>query len=138
MELLLNLIWVTLGMGAFLIFMRCYPQSSLKGLPYSRALLALASVLLLLFPVVSASDDLHPAQALMEEASKRIPQFASPLQASSDTSTTTMLPILWMLALSLLFALTTWQPWRPVEVGRHALSGYRLGSCGRAPPSFLN
>jgi hypothetical protein len=138
MELLLNLIWVTLGMGAFLIFMQCSPQSSLKGLPYGRALLALASVLLLLFPVVSASDDLHPAQALMEEASERIPQFASPLQSSPDTSTTTMLPILWMLALSLLFALTMWQPWQPVEVSRYTLSGFGLRSRGRAPPSLLN
>lgn len=138
MELLLNLIWGTLSMGAFLIFLRCHPQSRLKGLPYLRALLALACVFLLLFPVVSASDDLHPAQVLMEEASRRIPQFASALQISHDTSSTPMLPMLWMLALSLLFGLTMWQPWRPVEVGRYALTGYRLGSRGRAPPPFGN
>jgi len=138
MELLLNLIWVTLGMGAFLIFLWRYPQSGLKGLPYLRALLALACILLLLFPVVSASDDLHPAQALMEEASKRIPQFASPLQTSPDTSSTPMLPVLWMLALSLLFALTMWRRWRPVEMSRYALSGFELRSRGRAPPAFGN
>ena len=131
MELLLNLVWFTLGMGAFLIFPRRRPQSSWERLPYRRALLALACVLLLLFPVISASDDLHPTQTLMEEASKRIPQFASPLQFSRTASMLPMLP-----ALSLLFTLTMLRPWQPAEAKTHALSGYRLSPRGLAPPAF--
>lgn len=136
MELLLNLIWLTLGMGAFLIFVRCRPQSSLKRLPFRRALLALACAVLLLFPIVSASDDLHPTQAVLEEATKRIQHFASPLQLSHGSSAVPMLTM--MLALSLLFALAVWQPWRPLELKTHALRGYRLSPRGRAPPSFSN
>jgi hypothetical protein len=134
MELLLNLSWLTLGMAAYLIFLRCRTQSSLQSPPYSRALLALACVVLLLFPFVSASDDLHPTQAVLEEATKRIQQFASPLQFSHDSSATAMLPVL--LTLCLLLALILWQPWRPVEAETHALNGYRLSSRGRDPPCF--
>jgi len=133
MELLLNLIWLTLGMGAFFTFMRCRPQSKLSRLPYKRALLALACALLLLFPVVSASDDLHPGQALMEDASKRIQHFASWLQVSHN-SVIPMLPLL--LALFLLFGFTEWQPWQSIDSKSCALDGYRLFARGRAPPSF--
>ena len=136
MELLLNLIWLALGMASFLIFLRWRPQSSLANLPYRRSLLALACALLLLFPVVSASDDLHPAQALLEDASKRMQQLTSPLQPSHGSSATAMLPLL--MAPSILFAFSEWQPWRPVESKTHTLTGYGLFPTGRAPPRFAS
>ncbi len=80
MELLLNLAWVALALAAFSALLRSRSAKS-QGrhkLPYGKALLALTCVLVLLFPVVSASDDLHPAQAVLEEATKRIQQFAAP------------------------------------------------------------
>jgi len=134
MELLLNLIWLALGMGSLLTFLRHRPQSSLARLPYRRSLLALACALLLLFPVVSASDDLHPAQALLEEANKRVQQLTSSLQASHGGPATAMLPML--LALSILFAFSEWQSWRPLESKTRALTGYGLFPAGRAPPRF--
>jgi hypothetical protein len=135
MELLLNLIWVTLGMGAFLTLMWRRPQSSLGGLPYHRALLTLACVLLLLFPIVSVSDDLHPTQALLEEAPKRIQHFVSPLQAAHSSYSLPMLSML--LTLSVWCAPAAWQLWPPLESSTHALSGYRFSSHGRAPPAFV-
>ena len=131
MELLLNLIWLTLGMGSFLIFLRRRPQPARRL--YRQEVLALACALLLLFPVVSASDDLHPAQALLEEASKRVQHLATPLQISRS-SAVPMLPFL--LALSAWFVLTVRQPCRPIELKSRARSGYRLSARGRAPPSF--
>jgi hypothetical protein len=77
MELLLNLIWVALAIGSFVVFTRRHQLTS-DGTVYWRSLLTLACVLLLLFPIISASDDLHPTQALMEEATKRVLHLASP------------------------------------------------------------
>ncbi|MGB8886872.1 MAG: hypothetical protein WCC87_09115 [Candidatus Korobacteraceae bacterium] len=136
MELLLNLVWFALGMAGFLIFIRSSPRSNRQSVSYRRSLLALACVLLLLFPVVSASDDLHPTQTLMEEASRRISPHASVLRLSHDRSTTPLVPPLLSLVVSLLLALTMWQPWQPVETKTRSLSGYRLCSRGRAPPAF--
>jgi hypothetical protein len=131
MELLLNLIWLTLGIGAFLIFQHRQPHSCRERLPYRRGLLALACALLLLFPIVSASDDLHPTQALLEDATRRIQHFASPLQISHNSHA----PMLLLLVtLCLWFALTVQQKRQPVQSKTHALSGYCLRARGRAPP----
>lgn len=138
MELLLNLIWLALGIGAFVIFLRRRPRSGLDQQPRRRALLALACALLLLFPVVSASDDLHPSQALLEDATRRIQQFSSPLQLSHSGSVIPLWPILPALALALGFALAAWQPWRPLELPTEARRGYRRSLRGRAPPLFSN
>ncbi len=137
MELLLNLIWLALAMGAFLVFLRRRPHSGLDQLPHRRALFALACALLLLFPVVSASDDLHPTQALFEDANRRIQHFTSPLQLSHrDCATDPISPM--PLALSSFLALIAWQPWRPLESRTQALRGYRRSLRGRAPPFFSN
>ena len=87
MELLLNLIWLTLALGAF--WPSCAASAPLPGwrkIPYRRSLIALACVALLLFPVVSASDDLHPAQAVVEEASKRVQLAVAPLHLLRTSS----------------------------------------------------
>src|SRR5271169_265690 len=80
MELLLNLVWMIVALVALSAFMRRrHKFGATPRVPYEKALLALACVLVLLFPVVSASDDLHPTQAVLEDASKRIQQLAAPL-----------------------------------------------------------
>jgi hypothetical protein len=64
MELLLNLAWLLLALPAYWLWRRGTPAfSSLQ------CLLALACVLVLLFPVISASDDLHAMRAEMEDSS---------------------------------------------------------------------
>ena len=66
MENLLNLCWLLLGVAA-LVAWHC--QASRSG--HGRPLVALLFVLALMFPVISASDDLHPAAQAMEDSSKR-------------------------------------------------------------------
>src|SRR5437899_11749021 len=81
MELLLNLAWLLLALPA------CWLWRDFRGTPPGRrftsmqCLLALGCVLVILFPVVSATDDLHVMRTEMEESpiGKR-----SLRQASSD------------------------------------------------------
>jgi hypothetical protein len=64
MELLLNLAWLLLALPAYWVWRR-----SVRRFSSLQCLLALGSVLVLLFPVISASDDLHVMRAEMEDSS---------------------------------------------------------------------
>ena len=67
MELLLNLIWLLLALPAIWIWRRepCQSSRSIRVHHF----LVLGCVLILLFPVVSASDDLNAMRPEMEESS---------------------------------------------------------------------
>ncbi len=134
MELLLNLIWVALAMGSFAVFMR-RRQSTRDGTVDWRSLLTLACVLLLLFPVISASDDLHPTQALTEEATKRVQHVAFPQNFSTGNSAPQMLLVL---VLGWLLALVKLQPLTVLESAPCRLDGHRISSDGRGPPARCN
>jgi hypothetical protein len=75
MELLLNLLWLTLVLPGIWMWRRESVQSR-HGRQFRRIrpLLLFACVLLLLFPVVSATDDLHALRQEVEESgpSKRL------------------------------------------------------------------
>ena len=64
MEVLLNLVWMLLALPAWWLWRRRahHPEAG----PW-QCLLALACLLVLLFPVISASDDLSAVRAEMEE-----------------------------------------------------------------------
>jgi len=68
MELLLNLLWLLLAMPAFWLwhYSRTAPERRKSG-PF-HAFLALGCLLIILFPVISATDDLHAMRAEMEES----------------------------------------------------------------------
>jgi hypothetical protein len=69
MELLLNFLWLMLAVPAFLIWRRQPPCLRGRGEPHHpRSFVLLGCLLVLLFPVVSASDDLHTASAEIEES----------------------------------------------------------------------
>src|SRR5579872_5902662 len=74
MELLLNILWLLLAVPAF--WMWQHPRGNGEGTHACgplRALALLGCVLLLLFPVVSATDDIHAIRPEIEESqSKRI------------------------------------------------------------------
>ena len=70
MELLLNLLWLMLVLPAIVIGRRAPKCDRNSGhLHRSRSLVLLGCLLILLFPVVSATDDLHAMGVEMEEAS---------------------------------------------------------------------
>jgi len=66
MELLLNLAWLLLAMPAYWLWRRTDQQPARSSL---QCLLTLGCALVLLFPVVSATDDLHAMRPEMEESS---------------------------------------------------------------------
>jgi hypothetical protein len=83
MELLLNLAWMLLALPAYWLWRRDAGARVARRVSSLQCLLALGCVLVLLFPVISASDDLHAMRAEMEDSSisKRTVR-----QAGSDKS----------------------------------------------------
>jgi hypothetical protein len=133
MELLLNLVWITLALGAFCTFLRKRRACAWTArVPYITALLALSCMLVLLFPVVSASDDLHPTQAVLEDATKRVHQIVAPLQHAQGNSLTDTLPAL--LAIYLLCSLVALQSWQPISREARVIFRERAPRDGRSPP----
>jgi hypothetical protein len=136
MELLLNVIWITLALGVLWAFVSRRRSSVWTArVPYVKALLALAWGLVLLFPIISASDDLHPVQAVVEDTSKRVQQAVATVTLTPNSSSAVMIPML--LALHLLFALVALRRWRPSRAAVRVLDCERIPADGRAPPSFL-
>ncbi len=136
MELFLNLIWVWLAVLALFGFLRSRDLSGQLGVvPYRKSLLALACGVLLLFPVVSASDDLHPTQAVVEESSKRVQLAVAALHLQHTSPPLFLLPA--TLALCLMCALVVWYR-QPLALKALVLEGATAPSAGRAPPSYWN
>jgi hypothetical protein len=92
-ELLLNCLWLTLALPAIWIWRRERRSAGLAGYPYRcRSLVLLGCLLALLFPTVSATDDLHAMSLVMEESSpatrivKQSGGSKSPVWAGGDES----------------------------------------------------
>jgi hypothetical protein len=81
MELLLNLVWLLLMLPAYWLWRRGAGARLARRVTALQCLLALGCVVVLLFPVISATDDLHAMRTEMEESasSKR-----TVLQAASE------------------------------------------------------
>jgi len=69
MELLLNLAWMLLALPAYWLWRRDAGARRARRFSSRQGLLALGCALVLLFPVISASDDLHAMRAEMEDSS---------------------------------------------------------------------
>jgi hypothetical protein len=74
MEVLLNTIWLLSSVGAFVCWRRGRTAADPHDCRESNILaaLALACALLLLFPVISLTDDLHAEQYPMEDSSRSV------------------------------------------------------------------
>jgi hypothetical protein len=134
MELLLNLLWGALAVTAFCAVVRAR-QDCAGSLSVSifRTLLAVACVLILLFPVISASDDLHPTQNLFEDSSKRTQPTVAPL--THDVPAFGMLLVL--LTMALLFGPMAVQYAVLPATRARALCGVYAAIPSRASPLFL-
>jgi hypothetical protein len=136
MELLLNLAWVLLALPAYWLWRLDAGARVARRITPLQCLLALGCVLVLLFPVISASDDLHAMRAEMEEsASKRTVR-----QAGSDKNSA------WVNRLQGPASAVTNGAWLIApEVGRFEVSVVRWAPLarprvfcdGRAPPFSL-
>jgi hypothetical protein len=135
MELLLNLFWLALVVAAFgtLARMRraCAPTPGAKDV---KALLALSCILVLLFPIVSASDDLHPAQAVLEDATKRIQHGIVSVNLPLDHGFAALVPAG--------FVASAWSGLSPIgrlqsaDIPAHTLDRGHHRDAGRSPPSL--
>jgi hypothetical protein len=135
MELLLNLAWLALALLSLGIFIGRREETVRHSrVPHGTAFLALACALVLLFPVVSASDDLHPSQAVLEDATKRIQQMAAPQHHGNFGSSSSMAPAL--LVAYLLAALVVLQVWRSDPSEARVVSFAHKPISGRSPPSL--
>lgn len=74
MELFLNILWLALALGAFGLWSLGILLTRRRHCGPLPQLALLTCVLVLLFPVISATDDLHPIRTELEEStpSKRI------------------------------------------------------------------
>lgn len=89
MELLLNLAWLLLAIPAYRLWRNSTPGTRRHGFTSFQCLLALGCALVLLFPVISATDDLHAMRTEMEESpiSKRSIRQASGEKGPTSQST---------------------------------------------------
>jgi hypothetical protein len=142
MELLLNLAWVMLALPGYWLWRRSIEsrleqrRSEQRRFSSLQVVLALGCVLVLLFPVISASDDLHAMRAEMEDSSisKRAVR-----QAGGDRSPA------WVNRLQGATAATGVVRLVDPEVGRFEVAVVRVMPlarsgifyAGRAPPFFL-
>lgn len=135
MELLLNLTWLLLALPAYLLWRSCRSTPAARRFTAVQCLLALGCMLVILFPVVSATDDLRAMRAEMEESpvSKRsIGQSsgerfsASKCQAQPALAANTYCPVLFEQGWHVVVAVLITTPASPAFV-----------RSGRAPPQIL-
>jgi hypothetical protein len=90
MELLLNILWLALAVPAIWVWRRRPAYAATAWFGSWRPVLLLGCALILLFPVISATDDLHAMRPEMEEssASKRLLKQAGSAKASAWTHST--------------------------------------------------
>ena|SRR5579864_1659058 len=135
MELLLNLAWLLLALPAFWLWRGA--RSVPRGHKFSPAqcLLALGCMLVILFPVISATDDLHAMRNEAEEssASKRAIRQAS--QDKTSVWKCHSQPALAVTASSLILCDQVWQPLPTLASLAPASPAVRHS--GRAPPFTL-
>jgi hypothetical protein len=137
MELLLNLAWILLVLPAYWVFQRYAHARDARRVTSVQCILALGCVLVLLFPVISASDDLHAMRAEMEESSS---SKQAVRQATADKHSS------WVNRLQTPPATVASSGWLALsEIGRleiprvtvSSLAGADDSHAGRAPPFSL-
>jgi hypothetical protein len=131
MELLLNLAWLLLAVPAWWLWRGSRNARKFTSL---QCVLTLGCVLVMLFPVVSATDDLRAMRAELEEpqSSKRIVRAAANDKASLGHNRLLSSPAL--LASPLSFALKAERGNLPLGTPLGLLAAATALPPGRAPP----
>ena len=133
MELFLDLVWAVLAVGGILAVLR-KQTASREIVPgsHTREVIAVAVLVFLLFPVISASDDLHATQIILEDTSKRLCQATATSHAAQVV--TPIVSPLALLALYSLFTLIALRAQLPLAAAGRVLEGERIPHDGRSPP----
>jgi hypothetical protein len=133
MELFLNLLWLLLALPAYCLWRDSRDSRRNGGPSPLQCLLALGCVLVLLFPVVSATDDLHAMRAEMEESSKRGIRPASDKSNAAQSRWNN--PFVAVAAFSIVAPLN--ETWREFRVLQPLLVSAPFSvRPGRAPPAI--
>lgn len=90
MELLLNLAWLLLALPAFWLWRDARTMPAARRSTAFQCLLALGCLLVLLFPIISATDDLRAMRAELEESPTGKRSIA---QSSSDNPSDSRSPV---------------------------------------------
>lgn len=135
MELLLNLAWLLLALPACWLWRGSRFARTGRQITGLQCLLSLACMLVILFPVVSATDDLHAMRAEMEESplSKRsICQKTTGKPAGSKVRTQPSLTVTFR------FVPVQDMVWRSPRISPISLAAApAISPTGRAPPVFV-
>jgi hypothetical protein len=135
MELILNLAWLLLALPAYWLWRSTRLRQAERKLSSLQCLLALGCILVVLFPVISATDDLHAMRTEMEEspASKRSLHQITSDKASPWNSRPQTPPAI--LGTMISFALRM-ESHEAVPVPACSMPAVRVLCSGRAPPVY--
>jgi hypothetical protein len=136
MELLLNLAWLLLALPAYAIWRQAAVAKRQNRFHSLQGLLALGCLLVLLFPIISATDDLHAMRAEMEEpgVSKRSVRQASQDKFSVKVSRLHNSPAILENASAFALRCDSWR--ESVITSAAPLAAPSILRAGRAPPIF--
>ncbi len=136
MELLLNFVWLLLAVPAYWLWRARVADSNRCGFSSRQGLLALGCLLVLLFPVISATDDLHAMRAEMEEpgVSKRSVRQASHDKFSVKVSRLHNSPAILENASAFALSCDGWR--ESVITSSPPIAAPSILRAGRAPPIF--
>lgn len=135
MELLLNLAWLLLALPAYWLWRDSRGVRDSRRFASAQCFLALGCMLVILFPVISATDDLHAMRAEMEESPSSKHNVR---QASGDGPSASKWQSPPYLAANPSFNFTIQENWRHAEVVRElAPASPVVERAGRSPPTCL-
>ena len=135
MELLLNLLWLLLVMPAFWLWRYSRTAPERRSASPLHCLLALGCLLVILFPVISATDDLHAMRAEMEESPTTKRSVGHSSGDKSSPSNSLLQPAL-IVTLRVPFAPES--AWYQAPPALTSIVGSpAVLRASRAPPSFL-
>lgn len=141
MELTLNLVWLGVAIAAVLVLMASLSSNGARlrePASYVRKVIAMGCALVILFFVISMTDDLHDQQVMIEE--KQVSRIAASTEAAPNTDSAKPTPIgFFVFSPPPAFSLSTFAVRRGIEtsVFRLPAAVERVTLCGRAPPVSL-
>jgi len=136
LELFLNLVWVFVVTASLLLWRRLCPASESRCHRPITALVALGCILVLLFPVISATDDLHVAEFAIEDSGRKVLRQIMPDAPSAANHSHSIFaaatPVFCLATPLFLTSALVSQPRHPFLT-----SSYRASVPNRAPPALV-